>query len=126
MKNSTLELQDELDSYDVDNSLTAVAACSELKNLKSYKDIITRKHHISSIAAAKLISNTIFELQSFVAFTPAMTRPTETGELLRTTYIESLETLYLFRDILIGMHQDDEGYKDVKIVMDNKENDIFD
>ena len=75
MKNSTLELQDELDSYDVDNSLTAVAAYSEL---------------------------------------------------LRTTYIESLETLYLFRDILIGMHQDDEGYQDVKIVMDNKENDIFD
>jgi hypothetical protein len=126
MKNSTLELQDELDSYDVDNSLTAVAAYSELKDLKSYKDIIARKHNISSLASAKLISNTIFELQSFVAFTPAMIRPTEAGELLRTTYIESLETLYLFRDILIGMHQDDEGYKDVKIVMDNKENDIFD
>ena len=45
-----------------------------------------------------------------------MTRPTETGELLRTTYIESLETLYLFRDILIGMHQDDEGYEDVNMV----------
>jgi hypothetical protein len=121
MKNSTLELQDELDSYDVDNSLTAVAAYSELKDLK-----ITRKHNISSLAAAKLISNTIFELQSFIAFTPAMTRPTEAGELLRTTYIESLDTLHLFRDILIGMHQDDEGYQDVKIVMDNKENDIFD
>ena len=115
MKNSTLELQDELDSYDVDNSLTAVAAYSELKDLKSYKDIITRKHNISSLASAKLISNTIFELQSFIAFTPAMTRPTE-----------SLDTLHLFRDILIGMHQDDEGYQDVKIVMDNKENDIFD
>ena len=116
MKNSTLELQDELDSYDVDNSLTAVAAYSELKNLKSYKDIITRKHNISSIAAAKLISNIIFELKSFIAFTPAMSRPTEAGELLRTTYIESLETLYLFRDILISMHQDDEGYEDVNMV----------
>jgi|TARA_R110000803_G_scaffold206977_1_gene274607 hypothetical protein len=124
MKNSTEDLQDELDSYDVENSLRGVAACANLKDLNSYNDIINRKHNISTIASAKLISNTISELQSFVAFTNVMSRPTHVGEMLRTTYIESLESLNLLRDILITMYEDDEGFEDVNIVKSNDKKEI--
>jgi hypothetical protein len=122
MDNSTLDLEDELDSFDVDNSLRGVAAVASLDNLKSYKDIVRRKYHISTFGAAKLISNAMFELQAFIAFTPAMIRPTQSGEMLRQTYIESIETLDVLRSILISMHYDDEGYSDILVESKNDRN----
>jgi len=116
MKNSTLELQDELDSYDVDNSLAAVAAYSELKDLKSYKDIITRKHNISSLAAAKLTSEQQLRAAEFLGGDTkrtvgvGSTVQAKTGNPLQ----QGLSDLLAF--ILIGMDQDDEGYEDVNIV----------
>lgn len=116
MKTSTIDLNEEIDTYDVENSLSVVAAVTGHSNLNSYKDIVSRKHNVSSLAAAKLLTNMINELSAIVSYTPAMIRPTVGGEGLRTSLTDCLDHLYVFRSMLVDSHNDDEGYSDVKVI----------
>lgn len=124
MKNSTYDLNEELDSHDVDKSLEYVAAITGNGDLKNYKQILKRQYNIDSLAAAKLVSNMILELQSIISYTPAMIRPTAGGEVLRTSLVDSMDHLSVLRMALIDTYENDEGYEDVKLIrMEQKNND---
>ena len=124
MKNSTYDLNEELDSHDVDKSLEYVAAITGNGDLKNYKQILKRQYNIDSLAAAKLVSNMILELQSIISYTPAMIRPTSGGEVLRTSLVDSMDHLSVLRMALIDTYENDEGYEDVKLIrMEQKNND---
>lgn len=124
MKNSTYDLNEELDSHDVEKSLEYVAAMTGNGDLKNYKQILKRQYNIDSLAAAKIVSNMMLELQSIVSYTPAIIRPTTGGELLRTSLVDSLDHLSVLRMALVDAYEDDEGYEDVKLIrMEQEHND---
>ena len=124
MKTSTYDLNEELDSHDVETSLEYVAAITGNGDLENYKQILKRQYNIDSLAAAKIVSNMILELQSIISYTPAMLRPTAGGEMLRTSLIDSMDHLSVLRITLINSYEDDEGYEDVKLIkMEQEHND---
>lgn len=119
------DTQEELDSYDLNKSLAVVAAVVGNGTLESYKDIQSREYNIDSLGAAKLLTNQIEELRGIISYTPAMIRPTREGEMLRVCLMESLQQLENFREALVYVYQQDDGYEDIGIPqVDNKEYDI--
>lgn len=123
MKISTYDLEDELDSIDVEQSMTHIAALVGLKDLKVYKQIAEREKHISSVGAAKLLSNMLLELTNIVAYTPAISRPTVGGEVLRTTFMDTVDHLNALRMAMVDSYNNDEGWSDVKVIREMEQYD---
>lgn len=109
------EAQDEMDSYDLNQSLKAVIAATGHEDLKDYKEIVSRKYNIDTLAAAKLLTNQIEELKGIIAYTPAIIRPTEEGEALRSYLIQAIQSIEAFRDGLVYVYRQDDGYEDIQI-----------